>query len=98
MSTVSRRSPTMALRPLGRCIPILVVFLAASLNISLQGADAPQPREVPSKDVPVTLSAKEYKELLDRIEKLQEMVDVKQAARPRVCELEGRVELRGKQP
>ena len=87
----------MAASALGSRAPILGMFLAFSLASSLRAADPPTPREVPSKDAPVTLSAKEYKELLDRIEKLQELVDAKQLARPRACELEGRVELRGKQ-
>ena len=87
----------MALSALGSPAPIFGIFLATSLTISLCAADPPQPREIPAKDATVTLSAKEYKELLDRIEKLQELVDAKPLARPRVCEMEGRVELRGKQ-
>jgi hypothetical protein len=50
-----------------------------------------------SKGQPVFLTAEQYKELLDRIEQLQAQVDGKQA-RPRSCELEGKVELRGRQP
>jgi len=70
----------MALLALGSRAPILAIFLAAGLAVSMPAADPPIPREVLPKDVPITLSAKEYKELLDRIEKLQEQVDAKQLA------------------
>lgn len=56
-----------------------------------------KPKPPPKAD-PVILTAEQYKELLDKLAKLQAQVDAQRPARPRSCELEGKVEVRGRQP
>jgi hypothetical protein len=55
------------------------------------------PPKPPAKAGSVVLTAEQYKDLLDRLEKLQAQVDAQQPMRPRSCELEGKVESRGRQ-
>lgn len=50
----------------------------------------------PVKGDSVTLTAEQYQQLLDRLEKLQAQVDAQKPMRPRSCELEGKVEVRGR--
>lgn len=52
----------------------------------------------PAKPGSIILTAEQYKELIERLEKLQAQVDAQRPLRPRSCELEGKVEIRGKQP
>src|SRR4051794_22999435 len=68
------------------------IFLPGGSVITIGGPPKP-----PTKPTDVVLTAEQYKELVDRIEKLQAQLDAQQPARPRSCELEGKVEVRGRQ-
>jgi hypothetical protein len=68
------------------------ITLPGGLVIVIGGKTKPPP-----KPESVILTAEQYKELLDKLEKLQAQVDAQQPIKPRSCEIEGKVEVRGRQ-
>ncbi len=55
------------------------------------------PTKPKTKADSIVLTAEQYRQLLDRIEKLQAQIDAQRPLRPRSCELEGKLEMHGRQ-
>lgn len=77
--------------------PIDVERFSHRILVPLPGGPVVFIPKPPAKQGSVTLTPEQYKELLDRLEKLQAQVDAQRPMRPRSCELEGKVEIRGRQ-